>query len=323
MTKVIHHGNEVDITYRNDVVFKKTLGEDDEDSKKVLKFLLYAITKKTFHNITVVNSEMLGKFVFNKKNYLDLRATDDEGNFYQIEMQQKNLDEFQMKRIQQYGYRAITNYLESGEKYDKIKNVYQIILTTGRFNGKLLSEYKQREDNGHNMPHNLVTFYVISLPYIEDIITERQELSDLELMSYVYQKEVDSDIMKLANQRQKEVLKIMNKKLNDLLSKYDVLDEAIQDALYEQEQQGQKEYARNEGIQQGLQQGIKQGVQQGLQQGMYQNLKENVHKLIKRFYHEDANWLDSCNMEQLEKAFDLVFNQLPYQQFKEEILKNK
>ena len=56
---------------------------------------------------------------------------------------------------------------------------------------------------------------------------------------------------------------------------------------------------------------------------MYQNLKENVHKLIKRFYHEDANWLDSCNMEQLEKAFDLVFNQLPYQQFKEEILKNK
>ena len=252
MTKVIHHGNEVDITYRNDVVFKKTLGEDDEDSKKVLKFLLYAITKKTFHNITVVNSEMLGKFVFNKKNYLDLRATDDEGNFYQIEMQQKNLDEFQMKRIQQYGYRAITNYLESGEKYDKIKNVYQIILTTGRFNGKLLSEYKQREDNGHNMPHNLVTFYVISLPYIEDIITERQELSDLELMSYVYQKEVDSDIMKLANQRQKEVLKIMNKKLNDLLSKYDVLDEAIQDALYEQEQQGQKEYARNEGLQQGI-----------------------------------------------------------------------
>ena len=103
----------------------------------------------------------------------------------------------------------------------------------------------------------------------------------------------------------------MNKKLNDLLGKYDVLDEAIQDALYEQEQQGQKEYARNEGI------------QQGLQQGMYQNLKENVHKLIKRFYQEDANWLDSCNMEQLEKAFDLVFNQLPYQQFKEEILKNK
>ena len=123
------------------------------------------------------------------------------------------------------------------------------------------------------------------------------------------------------------MLEIMNKKLNDLLGKYDVLDEAIQDALYEQEQQGQKEYARNEGIQQGLQQGlqqgIKQGVQQGLQQGMYQNLKENVHKLIKRFYQEDANWLDSCNMEQLEKAFDLVFNQLPYQQFKEEILKNK
>ena len=117
------------------------------------------------------------------------------------------------------------------------------------------------------------------------------------------------------------MLEIMNKKLNDLLGKYDVLDEAIQDALYEQEQQGQKEYARNEGIQQGLQQGIKQGVQQGLQQGMYQNLKENVHKLIKRFYQEDANWLDSCNMEQLEKAFDLVFNQLPYQQFKEEILK--
>ena len=63
------------------------------------------------------------------------------------------------------------------------------------------------------MPHNLVTFYIISLPYIEDIVKEKHELSDLEILSYVYQKEVDDDIMDIANPKQKEVLKIMNEKM--------------------------------------------------------------------------------------------------------------
>ena len=213
VTKVLYKGKEVDIKYRNDVIFKKILADDDKESRMALSFLLSAVTHRSFVYLTVMNSEMISQFFFDRKNYLDIRATDEQGHIYQIEMQQKNLDELQLKRIQQYGYRPVSHSIEAGEDYDQIKNVCQIIFTTGRFNGKLLSEYRQREDDGKDMPHNLVTFYIISLPYIEDIVKEKHELSDLEILSYVYQKEVDDDIMDIANPKQKEVLKIMNEKM--------------------------------------------------------------------------------------------------------------
>ena len=307
MTKVLYKGKEVDIKYRNDVIFKKTLADDDENSRKTLSFLLSAITHRSFVHLTVLNSEMISQFFFDKKNYLDIRATDEHGHIYQIELQLKNLDELQLKRIQQYGYRPVSHSIESGVDYDQIKNVYQIIFTTGRFNGKLVSEYRQREDNGKDMPCNLVTFYIISLPYIEDIVKERRELSDLEVLSYVYQKEVDDDIMDIANPKQKEVLEIMNEKMRKMLSEDIILDEAVKDALYEQEQRSQLEYARNE----------------GKLEGSFQTLKDSLHRQIRKIYQEAAKWIDDCTKQQLEQALDFILDQLPYQQFKDKVLKNR
>ena len=314
MYKTIYQGEEINITYRNDIVFKKTLGDNDENSKTALKFLLSAIIHKSFKDVTVVNSEMLGKFISSKKNYLDIRAVDENDDVYQIEMQQKYLDEFQLKRLQQYAYRSVANSLKSGQKYNQLKHVYQIIFTTKRFNGKLLTEYKQREEDGKVMKHNLVTFYIISLPYIEDVLKEKRKLSDLEVMSYVYQKEVDDVIIKIANNKQKKVLEIMDKKLIDLLNEEDILDEATQAALYEEEQALQQQAAKSAGE--------KIGKELGKEIGIHQSKLEDVHALVERYYQKEAKWLDSCNIEQLEKAFQLVLDQMNYDQLKKEILDN-
>lgn len=319
MHKIIHNDEEVIINYRNDIVFKKTLGDNDKESKTVLKFLLSAITQKNFQDVRVVNSEMLGKFILSKKNYLDIRATDENGDIYQIEMQQKYLDAFQLKRLQQYAYRSIANGLKSGQKYSKIKQVFQIVFTTEKFNGKLLTEYRQREEDGKEMKHNLVTFYIVSLPYIEEIIKEKRALNDLEVLSYVYQKGVDDVIITLANRRQKKVLEIMDKKLIDLLNEEDILDEATQAALYEEEQLTQQQAAQTVGREAGKE----IGKEIGKKQGIYQGKLEDVYKLVERFYHEKANWLDKCSLKQLEKAFDLAFEGLDYHTFKVEVLKNR
>lgn len=311
MYKIIRNDQEIKISYRNDIVFKKTLGDNDQDSKTALKFLLSAIIKKSFQDVEVINSEMLGKFILSKKNYLDIRATDENGDIYQIEMQQKYLDEFQLKRLQQYAYRSVANGLKAGQKYTNIKHIYQIVFTTEKFNGKLLTEYRQREEDGKEMKHNLVTFFIISLPYIEEIIKEKRELSDLEVLSYVYQKEVDDAIIEVANQRQKKVLEIMNKKLVDLLNEEDILDEATQAALFEEEQIFQQRAAQTA------------GEEIGKELGIYQGKLEYVHKLVEKLYGKEAKWLDECNLNQIEKAFDLTFNDLDYQKFKAETLKNR
>ena len=96
-----------------------------------------------------------------------------------------------------------------------------------------------------------------------------------------------------------------------MLSEDIILDEAVKDALYEQEQRSQLEYARNE------------GVQQGKLEGALQNLKDSLHRQIKKIYQEDAKWIDNCTKQQLEQALDFILDQLPYQQFKEEVLKNR
>ena len=73
---------------------------------------------------------------------------------------------------------------------------------------------------------------MISLPYIEDFVKERRELSDLEILSYIYQKEVDDDKIEIANSKQKKVLEIMNEKMRKMLSEDIILDETVKNALY-------------------------------------------------------------------------------------------
>ena len=62
MTKVLYKGKEVDIKYRNDVIFKKILADDDKESRMVLSFLLSAVTHRSFVHLTVMNSEMISQF---------------------------------------------------------------------------------------------------------------------------------------------------------------------------------------------------------------------------------------------------------------------
>ena len=94
MTKVLYKGKEVDIKYRNDVIFKKTLADDDENSRKTLSFLLSAITHRSFVHLTVLNSEMISQFFFDKKNYLDIRATDEHGNNVKVKITNSGVDKF-------------------------------------------------------------------------------------------------------------------------------------------------------------------------------------------------------------------------------------
>ena len=229
MISVEYKGRKVNITYRNDVIFKMTLGSDDDESRELLKFVVEAVTNRKFRTLRVVNRESLGRFVLDKKNFLDIRAEDEEGNITNIEMQCSDIGEFDIKRLQGYVYRLAGNQLKSGDDYGSAGTVDQIVFTTGYFNGKLITEYKQREKNGKIMPYNMASFYFISLPEIEKIVEEKkkrkEKLNDLEVLSYVYQKEVDDDIISVSDERQKRMITLMDKKYKEAAVNEEVFDE--------------------------------------------------------------------------------------------------
>lgn len=176
LKKVYYKGTELEITYRNDVIFKRTLASNDDISKEILEFILEAVTERTYKNVTVTNTESLGRYVFDKRHYLDIRAEDEEGNIFNIEMQQSEIGEYDLKRFQGYNYRIIAGAIESGESYEKMKPSIQIVFTTEKFKEQLVTEYRQRTRKGEDMEHNLASFYFISLPWIEEIYKKKKAI---------------------------------------------------------------------------------------------------------------------------------------------------
>ena len=308
MISVEYKGRKVNITYRNDVIFKMTLGSDDDESRELLKFVVEAVTNRKFRTLRVVNTESLGRFVLDKKNFLDIRAEDEEGNITNIEMQCSDIGEFDIKRFQGYVYRLAGNQLKSGDDYGSAGTVDQIVFTTGYFNGKLITEYKQREKNGKIMPYNMASFYFISLPEIEKIVEEKkkrkEKLNDLEVLSYVYQKEVDDDIISVSDERQKRMITLMDKKYKEAAVNEEVFDEVKEAAFYEAWLNAQLKHSLQKGYDDGMAQGMSQGIAQGLSQGKISIMANYV---LNKFDEDITSWLSQLDDQQLMLVEEHIF----------------
>ena len=308
MISVEYKGRKVNITYRNDVIFKMTLGSDDDESRELLKFVVEAVTNRKFRTLRVVNTESLGRFVLDKKNFLDIRAEDEEGNITNIEMQCSDIGEFDIKRFQGYVYRLAGNQLKSGDDYGSAGTVDQIVFTTGYFNGKLITEYKQREKNGKIMPYNMASFYFISLPEIEKIVEEKkkrkEKLNDLEVLSYVYQKEVDDDIISVSDERQKRMITLMDKKYKEAAVNEEVFDEVKEAAFYEAWLNAQLKHSLQKGYDDGMAQGMSQGIAQGLTQG---KISIMVNYVLNKFDEDITSWLSQLDDQQLMLVEEHIF----------------
>ena len=312
MISVEYKGRKVNITYRNDVIFKMTLGSDDDESRELLKFVVEAVTNRKFRTLRVVNTESLGRFVLDKKNFLDIRAEDEEGNITNIEMQCSDIGEFDIKRFQGYVYRLAGNQLKSGDDYGSAGTVDQIVFTTGYFNGKLITEYKQREKNGKIMPYNMASFYFISLPEIEKIVEEKkkrkEKLNDLEVLSYVYQKEVDDDIISVSDERQKRMITLMDKKYKEAAVNEEVFDEVKEAAFYEAWLNAQLKHSLQKGYDDGMAQGMAQGMSQGIAQGLTQGkISIMVNYVINKFDEDITSWLSQLDDQQLMLVEEHIF----------------
>lgn len=312
MISVEYKGRKVNITYRNDVIFKMTLGSDDDESRELLKFVVEAVTNRKFRTLRVVNTESLGRFVLDKKNFLDIRAEDEEGNIKNIEMQCSDIGEFDIKRFQGYVYRLAGNQLKSGDDYGSAGTVDQIVFTTGYFNGKLITEYKQREENGKIMPYNIASFYFISLPEIEKIVEEKkkkkEKLNDLEVLSYVYQKEVDDDIISISDERQKRMITLMDKKYKEAAVNEEVFDEVKEAAFYEAWLNAQLKHSLQKGYDDGMAQGMAQGMSQGIAQGLTQGkISIMVNYVLNKFDEDITSWLSQLDDQQLMLVEEHIF----------------
>ena len=98
-------------------------------SEKVLLSFLNAIMqdayKKTITSVKVLNPELLSDNIADKKYILDIYAQDNEGSYYNIELQVARQDFF-LERMMSYGGRMVGNQLDRGEEYEELKSSFVI-----------------------------------------------------------------------------------------------------------------------------------------------------------------------------------------------------
>ncbi len=112
---------------KNDLAFKKIFG--DENKKEILISFLNSVLDfkdgKTIVDVSVANPYQVPKIPELKDTILDIKATNQNGDKFIVEMQKKNLGDFD-KRSLYYTAKAYIEQLDSSQDYTRLKKVYFI-----------------------------------------------------------------------------------------------------------------------------------------------------------------------------------------------------
>ncbi|OQC62092.1 MAG: PD-(D/E)XK nuclease family transposase [Bacteroidetes bacterium ADurb.Bin008] len=114
-----------------DLVFKKIFGT--EQNKNVLKSLINSVLPKDEQivEVTIKNPYNEADFVGDKLSVVDIKATDEKGRWYDIEIQVKE-QKFYGKRAIFYLSEIYSNQLSESDSYDKLRKT--IIISILDFN---------------------------------------------------------------------------------------------------------------------------------------------------------------------------------------------
>jgi predicted transposase/invertase (TIGR01784 family) len=123
---------------KNDLAFKKIFG--NENKKEILISFLNSVLdfkdEKTIVEVTLDNPYQLPDIKELKETILDIKATNQNGDKFIVEMQKKDLSNF-AKRSLYYTSKAYVSQIEKGEEIINLKKVYYIaILNFNMFENK-------------------------------------------------------------------------------------------------------------------------------------------------------------------------------------------
>ncbi len=155
----------VDIT--NDIAFRKIFGNDTK--KKTLVSFLNAVIAlpegKQIIDVSIINPYQLGKLSGGKSTIVDVKAKDQNGNVFIVEMQIAEFDYFH-KRIMYYTSQSYVSQIDKGVAYSQLKPVYfigilEFIISE---NPTYISRHKVLDIETHEQVIQDVEFTFIELP---------------------------------------------------------------------------------------------------------------------------------------------------------------
>ena len=253
-----------------DLVFKRVFA--DEYDKRPLQTLLNVILNINIstNDITILNSEMVGKNVNTKKNTVDLIVKLKDGTKVGIEMNRASSDKLVFRNTL-YMFRLMGQALNKGARYEDIDEYIQINFDMDGEHSEPIDVYTLcNEKHPDKKLTNKLQIYRINVPYFTKKCYNLRE----EELAYK-----DRFIGMIGAKTLKEINKIAGRDniMEEMSKKVEECNED-EDILY---QYNYGEYLADLAILEGTEKGIKQGLEKGMKQGLEKGIKEGLEKGIK------------------------------------------
>ena len=270
-----------------DLVFKRVFA--DEYDKRPLKTLLNVILNINIstNDITILNSELVGKNVNTKKNTVDLIVKLKDGTKVGIEMNRACSDKLVFRNTL-YMFRLMGQAVTKGARYEDIDEYIQINFDMDGEHSEPIDIYTLcNEKHPDKKLTNKLQIYRINVPYFTKRCynLREEELVYKDRFIGMIGAKTLKELNKIAGRD--DIMEEMSKKIEecnddeDILYQYNYGEYLADLAILEGTEKGIKR-GLEKGIKQGLEQGIKQGLEQGIKQGLEQGMKQGLEKGMKQ-----------------------------------------
>ena len=276
-----------------DFVYKKIFGSPKHP--RVLISFLNA-TLKPVNKITQVEikgTDIAKQFIEDKYSRLDVKATTNNDEIINIEIQLKN--EYNMvQRSLYYLSKMYEEQLNEGEDYSKLTRTVCInilnfkYLKTERFH----TGYRLKENETNEALSDIIEMHFIEIPKLpkesdeKDMLTawteflrdpESEKVRSLE-MNVEEIREAKDELVRISNDKeQREIYEMRSKILKDKVS------------------------ALNEAERKGIEKGIKKGIKQGIEKGIKQRTVELAENLLDVLDNETISLKTGLTVDEIEQ----------------------
>jgi predicted transposase/invertase (TIGR01784 family) len=166
---------------KNDIAFRKIFGNDNR--KETLISFLNAVLafkgKQKIVEVKIMNPYQLPKLRGGKVSIIDVKATDQAGRNYIVEMQVGELDGF-AKRVLFYFSKSYSEQIKRGDFYRQLKPVIFIGILDYAFsdNPKYISRHRILDVETHEHLLQDVEFNFVELPKFNKQLNELETLTE-------------------------------------------------------------------------------------------------------------------------------------------------
>lgn len=250
------------VDVKNDIAFRKIFG--NEKKTNIVISFLNAVLKlegdKSINEVQFVNPFLLPRVRGEKASIIDIRAKDETGRQFVIEMQVASVEGFG-KRVQYYTCRDYSSQIKEGEHYKLLKPTYFIGILDFTFfdSPQYLSHHIIV--NGETYEHKLKDIQFAFIELRKFHLTEKELKTLIEKWVFFIKNAPNLEVIPshVIDDGLKEAYKDADKHSwnREELIAYDNASIAIQDA------RGKLEAAKKEGLSEGLTKGIKKGIKKG------------------------------------------------------------